>query len=234
MESPKTKHSCGKGRHHCSSGHGSNTSTLKCPDSTSAKKPSSSKETALNEQDKSPRSHGSCKHGHFPSLSSESVRCKWKEVHTEDTRALNSTLPISSSGFDSFCSPMGSHSNVTKLQSPSITLTPLGLGTPRQWRSTSEESKHLLGSLYTSPGFNFPEHPVAGPRNLTPSIPSLTGSHHMSSCWPTSVFTSGPSSPQLSINQAKSLFKLAAECQAVPGAVETGGHALQLNPRHSA
>ena len=43
-ESPKTKHSSGKGKHHHSLGHGSNTSTLKCPDSTLAKKPSGSKE----------------------------------------------------------------------------------------------------------------------------------------------------------------------------------------------
>ena len=67
--------------------------------------------------------------------------------------------------------------------------------------------------LYTSPGFIFPGHPVAGPGNLTPSIPSLTGSHHVSSTWPTGVFTSGPSSPHLTIDQANSLFKLAAECQ---------------------
>ena len=61
VESPKTKCSSGKGRHHCSLGHGSNTSTLKCPDSISAKKPSSSKELAPKEQDKSPKSCGSRK-----------------------------------------------------------------------------------------------------------------------------------------------------------------------------
>ena len=37
----------------------------------------------------------------------------------------------------------------------------------------------------------------------------------MLSTWPTSVFTSGPSSPHLTINQANSLFKLATECQAL-------------------
>ena len=41
VESPKTKCSGGKGRPHCSLGCSSNTSTLECPDSTSAKKPSS-------------------------------------------------------------------------------------------------------------------------------------------------------------------------------------------------
>ena len=133
VESPKTKHSGSNGGHHCSLGCSPNTSTLKHPDSTSAKKPSSSKEPAPNEQDKSPRSHGSRKCSHSPSPSTESVRCKQKEVHTEDTHALNSTLPISSSGFDSFRSPTGSHSDVAELQPPSITLTPLGLGAPQQW-----------------------------------------------------------------------------------------------------
>ena len=46
VESPKAKCSSSKGGHHCSSGHGSNTSTPKRPDSTSAKKPSNSKEPA--------------------------------------------------------------------------------------------------------------------------------------------------------------------------------------------
>ena len=133
VESPKAKRSSGKGRHHHSSGHSSNTSTLKCPNFTSAKKPSSSKEPTPNKQEKSPSSRGSRKHGHSPSPPTESVRCKRKGVHTEDTCALNSTLPISSSTFDGFRSPMGSHSNVTELHPPSITSTPLGLGTPRQW-----------------------------------------------------------------------------------------------------
>ena len=76
VESPKAKCSGSKGKHHCSSGCSSNTSTPKCPDSTSAKKPSSSKEPAPNKQEKSPRSHGSHKCGYSPSLSAESVRHK--------------------------------------------------------------------------------------------------------------------------------------------------------------
>ena len=107
-KSPKTKCFSGKGGHHRSSGCGLNTSTLKCPDSTSAKKPSSSKEPVPKEQDKSPRSHSSCKHGCFPSPSAKSDRIKLKEAHTEDTCELNSTLSISSSGFDGFCSLTGS------------------------------------------------------------------------------------------------------------------------------
>ena len=213
MESPKTKCFSSKGGYHRSSGCGSNTSTLKHPDSTSAKKPSSSKEPAPKEQDKSPKSHCSHKCGCSPSPSTESARHKQKEAQTQDTHELNSTLPISSSGFDGFHSPTGSHGKATKLPPPSITLTPLGLGTPRQWRSTSEESRHSLASLYTSPIFKLPGHLVAGPGNLTPSIPSLAGSHHVSSTWPASVFTSGPSSPYLTIDQANSLYKLAAECQ---------------------
>ena len=118
VESPKAKCSGSKGGHHHSSGCSSNTSTLKCPDSTLAKKPSSSKEPTPNKQDKSPRSHDSRKCGHSSSPSTEPVGCKWKEVCTEDTCALNSTLPISSSAFDGFCSLTGSHSDVTELQPP--------------------------------------------------------------------------------------------------------------------
>ena len=181
VESPKTKHSGTKGRHHRSSGHDSNTSTPKHPDSTLAKKPPSSKKPALKEQDKSPKSHSSHKHGHSPSPSAESARHKRKEACTEDTCKLNFTIPVSSSGFDGFCSPTGSHSEATGLQPPSITSTPLGLGAPKQWQSTSKESRCPLASLYTSPGFNLPGLPVVDPGNLTLSVPSLTGSHHVSS-----------------------------------------------------
>ena len=37
----------------------------------------------------------------------------------------------------------------------------------------------------------------------------------MSSTWPAGVFTSSPSSLHLTINQANSVFKLAAKCQAL-------------------
>ena len=214
-KAPKTKHSSGKGRHHRSLERSSNTSSLKCSDSTSAKKPSGSKEQVLKEQDKSPKNHGICKCSRSPTPPAESDGHKQKEGHTEDTCKLNSTLPISSSGFDGFCSLMGSHSEATELQPLSITSTPLGLGTLRQWQSTSEESRHLLASLYTSPGFNLPGQPVAGLRNLLPSIPSITGFHQVSSTWPTSIFTPGLPSPHLTIDQANSMYKLATECQAL-------------------
>ena len=181
VESSKAKRSSSKGGHHHSSECSSNTSTLKHPDSTSAKKPCSSKEPTSNDQEKSPRSRGSHKCGCSPLPSAESVRCKRKRICTEDTCTVNSTLPISSSAFDSFCSPTGSHSDVTELQPPSITSTPLHLGAPRQWQTMFNESRHSLASIYTSPGFNLPGYPAADPSNLTPSVPSLTGSHHMSS-----------------------------------------------------
>ena len=83
--SPKTKCSSGQGSPHHGSGCSSNTSTPKCPDSTSTKKPSSSKEPTLNSQEKSPKARGSCKHGCSPSPSTESVRCKWKDVLLQGT-----------------------------------------------------------------------------------------------------------------------------------------------------
>ena len=91
----------------------------------------------------------------------------------------------------------------------------MGLDGPREWRTTSDESRHLLASIYTSPGFNLPGYPATGPGNFTPAVPSLAGSHHVLSTWPTGVFTSRPSSPHLTIDQANSIFKLASECQAL-------------------
>ena len=213
VESPKTKYSDGKCGPHHGLGCSSNMSTPKHPNSTSTKKPSSSKGPTSNGQERSPKACRSCKHGHSPSPSAKSVRCKQKDVCMEDNCTLNSTLPISSSAFDGLHSPMASHSNGTKLLPPSITSTPLGLGSPRQWQTTSNKSRHLMASIYTSPNFNLPGYPAAGPGNLTSTIPSLVGSHHVSSTWPTGVFTSGPSSPHLTIDQANSILKLAAECQ---------------------
>ena len=132
VESPKAKHSGGKGGPLHASGYSSSMSTPKCPDSTSTKKPSSSKEPTSNGQGRSPKAHRSHKHGHSPSPSTKSVRCKWKDVHMEGNHTLNSTLPVSSSAFDSLCSPMGSHTNGTEPLHPYITSAPLGLGGPRQ------------------------------------------------------------------------------------------------------
>ena len=131
----------------------------------------------------------------------------------EGNHTLNSTLPVSSSAFDGLRSPMGSYSDGTEPLPPSITSTSLGLGSPRQWRTMSDESRHSMASIYTSPNFNLRGYHAVGPSNLTPTVPSLAGSHHMSSTWPPGIFTSWPSSPHLTIDQANSIFKLVAECQ---------------------
>ena len=212
-ESPKAKCSSSKSSPHRSLGCSSNTSTPKCPDSTSAKKPSSSKEPTSNSQEKSPKACSSCKHGHSPSSAAESVGRKWKDVCTEDSSTLNTTHPVSSSMFDGLCSAMGSYSDVTEPLPPSITLTPLGLAGPRHWQTTSTESRHSMASLYTSPNFNFPGYSAVGPGNLTPSVPSIAGPHHVLSTWPPSMFTPRSLTPCLRIDQANGIFDLAAECQ---------------------
>ena len=212
-ESPKAKHSSSKSSPQCGSGCSSNTSTPKHTDSTSAKKPSSSKEPTLNGQEKSAKSRSSRKHGHLPSPTTGSVGCKWRDFHMENSGMVNTTLPISSSMFDGFCSPTGSYSVVTEPLPPSITSTPLGQAGPRHEHTTSADSRHLTASRYTSPNFNFPGYPAVRIRSLTPSVPSIAGSHQVSSTWPPSLFTSRPSTPWLTIDQANSIFNLASECQ---------------------
>ena len=76
-------------------------------------------------------------------------------------------------------------------------------------------SQRSLASLSSSPGFILPGQSVAGLSNLMPSIPSLTGSHQVTSTWPTGVLTPGLSFPHLTIDQANSVYRLAAECQAL-------------------
>ena len=167
VESPKAKCSGGKGRHHHTSGHSFNTSTPKHPDSTSAKKPSSSKEPTSNNQEKSPRSHGSCKRGHSPSLSTKSVRHKWKGVCTEDICTLNSTLPISSSAFDGFRSPMGSHSDVTELQPPSITSTPWVVALPDNGKPA--QTSTFLDALQQAMAILLPASPALQGLTMCPA-----------------------------------------------------------------
>ena len=133
----------------------------------------------------------------------------------DNSSLVNTTLPVSFSMFDSLCSPMGSFSNVTELLPPSITLTPLGQVSLRQGCTTLVDSRHSTGSLFTSSNFNLPTYPAIGIRSLTPSVPSIAGSHHVSSTWPTGLFTPGPLTPWLTIDQATSIFSLASECQAL-------------------
>ena len=133
----------------------------------------------------------------------------------EDSSAVDTTLPISSSMFDGFHSPTGSFSNMIEPLPPSITLTPLGQAGPRHGRTTSADSRHSTTLLFTSKNFNLPGYPVVGLGSLTPSVPSIAGSHHVSSTWPPNLFPSRPSTPRLTIDQANSIFSLASECQAL-------------------
>ena len=66
-----------------------------------------------------------------------------------------------------------------------------------------------------SSNFNLPSYPAIGLGSLTPSVPSITSSHHISSTWPPNLFPSGPSTPWLTIDQANNIFGLASECQAL-------------------
>ena len=75
-ESPKAKHSSSKSGPPRGSRCSSNTSTPKCPDSMSTKKPSCSKESTPDDQAKSPQACSSCKHSHLPSPTSGSAGCK--------------------------------------------------------------------------------------------------------------------------------------------------------------
>ena len=116
---------------------------------------------------------------------------------------------------DTFRSLTGSLSEVIEPLAPSITSTPLGKAGPREGRTNSSDSRHSSASLFASSSFNLPGFPSVGLGSLTPSVPSITGSHHISSTWPPNSFPSGPSTPQLTIDQANSIFGLASECQAL-------------------
>ena len=94
-------------------------------------------------------------------------------------------------------------------------MTPLGQACPRHGCTTLADSRHSTGSCFTSPNFNLPGYPAIGLGSLTPSVPSIASSHHVSSTWPPSLFTSRPSTLQLTIDQANSIFSLASECQAL-------------------
>ena len=100
-----------------------------------------------------------------------------------------------------------------ELLPPSITLTPLGQAGPRHGHMTSADSRHLSALLFTSSNFNLPGYRVIRLRSLTPSVPSITSSHHVLSTWPPNLFPSRPSTPRLTVDQANSIFSLASECQ---------------------
>ena len=66
---------------------------------------------------------------------------------------------------DTFCSPMGSLSEVIEPLAPSITSTPLGKAGPRKGRTISSDSRHSSASLFTSTSFNLPGFPSVGLAN---------------------------------------------------------------------
>ena len=110
---------------------------------------------------------------------------------------------------------MGSFSDVIEPLPPSITSTPLGQAGPRHEQTTFSDSRHSLALLFTGSSFNLPSYPAVGLGSLTPSVPSITGSHHVLSTWPPNLFPSKPSTPQLTIDQANNVFGLASKCQAL-------------------
>ena len=116
---------------------------------------------------------------------------------------------------DTFLSPMGSLSEVVEPLAPSITSTPLGKAGHREGWTISSGSRHSSASLFTSSSFNIPGLPSVGFRSLTPLVPSITSSHHISSTWPPDSFPPSQSAPCLTIDQATSLFGLVSECQAL-------------------
>ena len=125
---------------------------------------------------------------------------------------VDTTLPLSSS---TFLSAMGSLSEVAEPLAPSITSTSLGKVGHREGWTISSDSRMSSTSLFASSSFNIPGLPSMGFGSLTPSVPSIAGSHHISSTWPPDSFPSSPSAPCLTIDQATSLFGLASKCQAL-------------------
>ena len=181
VESPMVKCSSSKGGPPWGSRGSSNTSNLKCPDSTSTKKPSCPKESTPDDQAKSPQACNSCKHGHLPSPTSGSAGCEWRDLRGVDSSTADITLPIGSSTLDTFCSPTGSLSDVIEPLAHSITSTPLGKASPREGQTTSSDSRHSLALLFASSSFNLPSYPYMGLGSLTSSVPSIAGSQHISS-----------------------------------------------------
>ena len=116
---------------------------------------------------------------------------------------------------DTFLSPTGSLSKVVEPIAPSITSTPLGKAGHREGQMISSDSRHSSASLFASSNFNIPGLSSVGFGGLTPSVPSITSSHHILSTWPPDSFPSGPSAPWLTTDQANSIFSFASECQAL-------------------
>ena len=164
---------------------------------------------------KSPQTHSSHKHCRSPSPTSGSAGRKRSNLRGVDSSTADITLPIGSSMSDTFHSPMGSLSDMIEPLAPSITSTPLGKAGPREGPTTSSDSRHSSASLFASSSFSLPSYPSMGLGSLTPSVPSIAGSQHISSTWPPNLVSSGPSTLWLTIDQANSIFGLASKCQAL-------------------
>ena len=212
VESPKTRCSSSKGGAPQGTGCSSKTSTPKCPDSTSAKTPPHPQESTLDCPAKSPQAHSSQKHGHLPSPTTESAESKRRGLGGMASGTVDTTLPLGSS---TFLSLTGSLSKVVEPLAPSITSTPLGKAGHREGRTVSSDSRLSSTTLFASSSFNIPGLPSMGFGSLTPSVPSVTSSHHIFSTWTPNSFPSSQSALRLTIDQATSLFGLASECQAL-------------------
>ena len=208
--SPKTRRSSSKAGAPQGSGQSSKTSTPKCPDSTLAKTPPHPQESTQDCPAKSPLARSSRKHGHSPSLSMESTENKQIVLSVMGSGTVDTTLPICSS---TFLSPTGSLSKVVDPLAPPITSTPLGKVGHREGQTISSNSRMSSTLLFTSSSFNIPGLPSVGLGSLTPLLPSIAGSHHISNTWPLDTVSSGASAPCLTVDQATSLFGLASECQ---------------------
>ena len=181
----------------------------------SAKKPSHPQESTPDCLPKSLQAHSSQKHSCSPSPTAESDGGKQRSFHGIDSAIVDTTLPIGSSTMDTFHSLTGSLSKVVEPLAPSITSSPLGKAGPREGQTISSDGRHSSASLFTRSSFNIPGLQSMRFRSLTPLVPSIASSHHISSTWPTDSFPSGPSALQLTIDQANSIFSLASECQAL-------------------
>ena len=188
VESPKTRRSSSKGGAPWGTGCSSKTSTPKRPDSTLAKTPPHPQESTPDHSAKSLQARSSQKHGHSPSPTTELAESKQRDLSGMASGTVDTTQPLGSS---TFLSPTGSLSEVVGPLAPSITSTPLGKAGHRKGRTVSSDSRLSSTSLFASLSFNIPRLPSMGFGSLTPSVPSVTGSHHISSTWPPDLFPSG-------------------------------------------
>ena len=188
VESPKTRCSSSKGGPLRGTGRGSKTSTPKHPDSTSAKTPPCPQESTPDHPAKSPQAHCSQKRGCSPSPTAELAESKQRGLSGIASGTVDTTVPLGSSTMDTFLSPMSNLSKVVEPLAPSITSTPLGKAGHREGQMISSDSRHSSASLFASSSFNIPGLPSMGFGSLTPSVPSITSSHHISSTWPPTHF----------------------------------------------